>query len=320
MTDPVARFLSGTRWADWQRTALAGDASARQYLRLSDAKDSVILMQTPPDDGESTARFIRIAALLEKAGFTVPEILMQDTDRGLTLISDLGPDHLAAALAKGQASEMTLYQAATDVLIALRDVPPPDGLIRMTPSHGAAMIGILAEHYTGNPVDDLQAALEETLLRHAPVADCIALRDYHAENLIWRPQATGLDRIGLLDFQDAFVAPDGYDLVSLLRDVRRDVAPDVAAACTARFLDATGAGPDQSARLACLGVQRNLRILGVFARLARADGKRRYLAFLPRVWAHLMADLAHPALGDLQKAVHDTLPPPDAALIERLSA
>jgi len=157
-------------------------------------------------------------------------------------------------------------------------------------------------------------AMRDAMARLAPTADRLALRDFHAENLIWRPERQGNARFGLLDFQDAFIAPAGYDLISLLRDARRDVPPALHDAMIARFSAATGldAGP-LAAQLACLGVQRNLRILGVFARLARERGKTRYIAMLPRIWAHLKADLAHPALGDLRTVLTPILPDPDAA-------
>jgi aminoglycoside/choline kinase family phosphotransferase len=144
----------------------------------------------------------------------------------------------------------------------------------------------------------------------APVADRLALRDFHAENLIWRPALAGAARVGLLDFQDAFIAPAGYDLVSLLRDARRDVDPKLVQDMIARFTAGTDVGPDFPAQFACLGAQRNLRILGVFARLAKQAGKTRYLTLIPRVWRNLMLDLAHPALADLRAVVHDLLPPP----------
>jgi N-acetylmuramate 1-kinase len=146
--------------------------------------------------------------------------------------------------------------------------------------------------------------MQEALTRLAPVADVLSLRDYHAENLIWRPDRTGLDRVGLLDFQDAFLAPAEYDLVSLLRDARRDVSDPVREALIADFAAATGREAEGvGAAVAALGVQRNLRILGIFSRLARRDGKARYLGLLPRVLTQLRADLAHDGLTELRSAV-----------------
>ena len=152
----------------------------------------------------------------------------------------------------------------------------------------------------------------------APEPDTLALRDFHAENLIWRPEHVGTDRVGLLDFQDAVLAPAGYDLASLIRDVRRDVSPQLAEDVTSYFEDHAKPGPDFRAQLACLGAQRNLRILAVFARLAKVHGKRRYLDLMPRVWNNLMLDLQHPSLINLQTAVRDVLPAPDNTYLDKL--
>jgi len=135
------------------------------------------------------------------------------------------------------------------------------------------------------------------------------LRDYHAENLIWRPALQGTDQIGLLDFQDAFLAPPAYDLCSLLHDARRDPGPGLTAAMLARFAAATGRDPGAlAAEFAVLGLVRNLRILGIFARLARRDGKLRYLTFLPTTRAHVMTDLAHPDMAGLGPLIARILP------------
>ena len=134
----------------------------------------------------------------------------------------------------------------------------------------------------------------------------LALRDFHAENLVWRPEREGTDRLGLLDFQDAVLAPPEYDLASLLRDARRDIDDEPARGPPRPLRRAHGARSEArvAAAAAVLGVQRNLRILGVFARLARERGQAR----LPRPrarasCAHLAADLAHPALRAPARAV-----------------
>ena len=139
-------------------------------------------------------------------------------------------------------------------------------------------------------------ALAGTLLPRRAVT---CLRDVHAENLIWLPGRPGLAAVGLLDFQDAFLGPPAYDLVSLLADARRDLAPGLAPRMLARFAAAPGAEPERlAAEAALLTAQRNLRILGVFARLAEG-GKPGYLRFVPRVLGHVRAALAHPALSPL---------------------
>jgi aminoglycoside/choline kinase family phosphotransferase len=137
-------------------------------------------------------------------------------------------------------------------------------------------------------------------------APVLTLRDYHAENLMWLPEREGVRRVGLLDFQDALAGSPAYDLVSLLEDARRDVAPDLAAAMTDYYVDLRqrqSPGFDGAALrrdAAILAAQRNAKIIGIFARLWRRDGKPRYLSFLPRMWGYMARDLAHPALAPVR--------------------
>ncbi|WP_386679336.1 aminoglycoside phosphotransferase family protein [Loktanella sp. R86503] len=305
----AAAFVAGTPWQDWTLKPLAGDASNRRYLRLTGPDgDSVILMDADPAKGEAVAPFVAIAEWLCANGLTAPRILRRDTLRGLLLIDDLGPQTIAEAA--NAVAEDQLYDAAVDVLIALDGKAPPPDLAQMTPDVGADMVAITAQTYYACDAAPLVNAVHVALRANAPDANAMALRDYHAENLIWRSERMGLDRVGLLDFQDAFIAPRGYDLASLLRDIRRPVPPAQVTRQLARFSAATNTEPALfAAQVATLGAQRNLRILGVFARLV-ANGKTRYAAFLPSVWDALMCDLQHPALHDLQKVVVATLPPP----------
>lgn len=303
------QLLAGSGWAGWQATPLAGDASSRRYLRLTGPdRATAILMQTPePPDG-----FVQIGAHLSSIGLCPPQVLWQDRAAGLLLIEDLGPCHFAQWLTLHPGDEAALYRAAVEVLAVVQRHPAPPGLPALTPAHAAAMIAPLTDWYAPgvDPVP-LIAALEQALTHHAPLANCLSLRDFHAENLIWRPERTGTDRVGLLDFQDAVLAPAEYDLVSLLRDARRDVADKVCEAMIGHFARLTGRDPAQTrAALACLGVQRNLRIIGIFARLAKRDGKSRYLDLLPRVWAHLQRDLSHPAMAEMQGLVLARILPP----------
>jgi aminoglycoside/choline kinase family phosphotransferase len=120
------------------------------------------------------------------------------------------------------------------------------------------------------------------------------LRDYHSENIML---LGSLRKQGVLDFQDALVGHRAYDLVSLLQDARRDVSPELEAAMFDRYASATGAPADQLlADYARLGAQRNAKIVGIFVRLWKRDGKPRYLDLIPRVWGLLERDLMHPAL------------------------
>ena len=314
----VDAFLAGTVWRGWQRDQIAGDASARRYLRLTNGGQSVILMDAPPADTQSTQPFADIAHLLTTHGLSAPNVLAHNAQDGVMVLTDLGQNDFAAWLKAHPDETPMLYQAAADVLLRLKEILPPDTLKQMTPTVGAEMIMITGEHYAQRDVTDLRETLQDALSEFAPVADTLALRDFHVENLIWRAKHTGLNRVGLLDFQDAFVAPAGYDLASLLRDARRDVPEETVQATLAYFAAKSGASTLFRTQVACLGVQRNLRILGVFARLAKVMKKPRYLEFLPRVWANVMADLNDPALANLRQAILDTLPAPTVPFCESL--
>lgn len=306
MTDMTpTRFLAATPWADWQMQEMAGDASGRRFARLTGPDgQSAILMQADPAVAGGHAAFLTCARHLTAHGLAAPEILKAEGP--FALVGDLGPDTFAQWIARHPEDETVLYSAAVDLLVALQDIPPPAGLMAIDPATGAQMLDPFFDFHAPElgteEKDTLRRALEAALSAHAPVAQTFALRDFHAENLMWRPDRQGLDRVGLIDFQDAVMAPAVYDLVSLLRDARRDVSEALYTAMRDRFAAATGADPAATAAAcAVVAVQRNLRILGIFARLAQRDGKQRYLAFIPRVERMLRADLAHPALADLAR-------------------
>jgi N-acetylmuramate 1-kinase len=139
-------------------------------------------------------------------------------------------------------------------------------------------------------------------------------RDYHAQNLLWLPERKGLERVGLIDFQDAVAGSAAYDLISLVEDARRDVSPAIAEHTTRHYLTtmrAQGKTLDEDsfrAEMAVMAAQRNAKIVGIFARLFARDGKRRYLGYLPRVWSYLENDLRHPLLADLSAWYDRVLP------------
>ena len=125
----------------------------------------------------------------------------------------------------------------------------------------------------------------------------------------------------MLDYQDMLLGHPAYDLASLIEDARRDTAPALRAAMLARYLELTGAEPEAFAAAASLlAAQRNLKILGLFTRLCRRDGKPRYLAYLPRVWAHLANDLSHPSLAPLAAFVAAHVPAPEPEVLARIEA
>ncbi len=315
--DVIADFLSNSPYATWSSEPIAGDASSRRYFRLQHGKQSVILMDAGPEGSDSTRQFCTIGTWLRDQGLCAPQVLKDSTSDGLLLMDDLGDLDVASFIRQKPQHVQSVYTAAVDVLVRLEASDPLSGLPILTPQVGSQMLDVTVEWYADSrDGDPLFAAMRDCLERHCDQPNIVALRDYHAENLIWRADKSGLSRLGLLDFQDAILAPKGYDLVSLLRDVRRSVDPQVSETALRHFISSTG--PLSRAAFACLAVQRNLRILGVFARLAQRDKKPRYLAMVPTVWTMVLQDLAHPALSDLRGIVQAILPPPDRSRIKEL--
>ena len=317
-------FLDAAGWGAALRRHLAGDASDRRYERLTLTGQRAVLMDNPPGGADDPAAFVRIATYLGNLGLSAPRILAADTEQGFLLLEDLGDALFARLLAQEPARERTLYAVATDALIHLQGAPAPDGLPDLSAGEWAQAAAFALDWYafaaTGTRPDAraFTDALTAALQAHADGPRVLILRDYHAENLLWLPDRQGVARAGLLDFQLSQMGQPGYDLVSLLQDARRDVAPATDAAMTARFAMATGAtGFD--ATFAALGAQRALRILGVFARLALVAGKPAYLPLIPRVWGQLQANLAHPALRALSAVCAPLLPPPTAPVLERIA-
>jgi aminoglycoside/choline kinase family phosphotransferase len=137
------------------------------------------------------------------------------------------------------------------------------------------------------------------------------LRDYHVDNLMLLRDRPGVRACGLLDFQDAVCGPAAYDLVSLLKDARRDVPAALRAPMTERYL-AAFPGIDRAAfdrSAAILATQRNCKIIGIFTRLWRRDGKPGYLRHIPRVWRLIEEDLRAPALAPMAAWLDRYLPP-----------
>jgi len=324
----IAAFLDSIGWADARIEPLAGDASNRRYLRLT--RDPVpgcaVLMDAPAEKGEDVRPFIRIADYLCGLGLSAPQILAADPVQGLLLLEDLGDDLFARLIPRHPELENSLYSCATDVLITLHRHAPPEDLapysVPVMTDLAALACGWYMTHAHG-PIcgakTALREAMTESLTHYAPDQTVLIQRDYHSENLLWLPERDGVARVGLLDFQDAMLGHPAYDLLSLLQDARRDVPPEIERDMLRRYIFATGQDEGEFVgAYHALGAQRNLRILGVFARLCLRDGKAHYVDLIPRVWDLLQRDLSHPGLYALAHVVHDVLPAPTHAILTEL--
>lgn len=319
-------FIAASPWAGATRALLAGDASNRRYERLSLNGQTAVLMDAPHEKGEDVRPFIRIARYLTDLGLSAPVILAEDRENGFLLLEDLGDDLFARVIPREPEREQPLYAAATDVLIHLHRAAPPDDLPAYDTDVMLDMAALAWRWYLGGALAEntdaeqaFRAAFRPVLKDHAAETSVLIQRDYHAENLLWLPDREGAARVGLLDFQDAMAGHPAYDLVSVLQDARRDVPLRIEEEMITRYVTATGL--DESAfraAYAVLGVQRNLRILGVFGRLCLVNGKPHYVDLIPRVWGLLLRDLEHPALAPVRDLVIGSLPAPNPEILKGL--
>jgi len=318
----MATFLEANGWGGVVPTSHAGDASFRCYYRLRRGPDSAIVMDAPPPQ-EDVGTYVAVAAILRGLGLSAPEVLAEDRAEGFLLIEDFGDDTYTRLLARG-VDEPALYTLAVDTLAALQQAVAAGGAPDLPPYDEARLLGeaaLLVDWYMpavlGLPP---AAALREEYLAlwravlpqaTAPFRPTLVLRDFHIDNLMLLPGRPVVRCCGLLDFQDAVCGPPAYDLVSLLEDARRDVSEGLCRAMTARYLAAFPV-LDRAAfghSAAILAAQRNCKILGIFTRLWKRDGKPGYLAHVPRLWRLIEADLRHPALADIARWIDRHLPP-----------
>jgi len=273
---------------------------------------------------EDVTPFVAVAGALRERGLSAPQIYDFDLDKGFVVLEDFGDRVFGAEVARG-VDQGNLWGAAVDLLVALADKPPPESVpipghapYRLPRFDAEAMLieaslvidwlwPALHGQDTPEALRQEFEGLWRPLLQSAATADPgWVLRDYHSPNLMWLPDRDGIRRVGLLDFQDALSGPLAYDLVSLLQDARLDVSEALERDLLDRYCAARSAqspafsSHDFRTLYAILGAQRNSKILGIFARLAIRDGKRGYVAHIPRVARYLERNLAHGALRDLQ--------------------
>jgi aminoglycoside/choline kinase family phosphotransferase len=318
MIPPAAApdFLAEHGWGGAEIRPLAGDASFRRYFRVHRADGATAVLMDAPPDKEDIGPFLTVAGHLLDRGFAPPRPLAIDRQRGLLLLEDFGDDRVGPLLQREPHREREIYEGAVDILARLAAQPAPADIPPYDDDAMAREVTLFTRWYAPAvelAVDEASflAAWREVwgdvagLAAENPV---MALRDYHADNLMVLP---GREQLGLLDFQDALAGHPAYDLVSLLQDARRDVAPELEEEMIGRYAQAANVA-DRAlfrAHYEILGAQRNTKILGIFTRLWKRDGKSHYLPLQPRVWGYLERNLAHPALAPVRGWFDACVPP-----------
>lgn len=340
----IRDFLRRCGQAEAERRYLTGDASVRayEYLPLADRKRLILMDWPKPPEGppvldgkpypkvahiaEDAYPFIAIAQALQERGFAVPDILAADCDAGILLLSDLGSDGILDAAgapieARYAASVSALARLHGEAFPASIPVDRPDvtpHVHAIPPFDRTAMtmeVRLLLDWYLPWALGREASEAE----RHAYLSiwsgliDDIAdgernllLRDYHSPNIVWRPEESGIQQIGILDFQDSMIGPTAYDVASLIQDARVTIQADMADRLLATYLAARhAAGPfDEPAfrrDLAIMAAQRACKLAGLWIRLMQRDGKPAYMKHLPRTLDYLRSALAHDALTPLRE-------------------
>ncbi|MGU3536653.1 tRNA (adenosine(37)-N6)-threonylcarbamoyltransferase complex ATPase subunit type 1 TsaE [Methylobacterium sp. A54F] len=335
----IRGLLARSGWDEAERILMQGDASTRSYerLRRPDGTSAILAVSPPRADGppvrdgkpysaivklaESVHAFVAMDRGLRALGFSAPKIYGEDLAEGLLILEDLG----AEPVVEGGQPRPERYAEATRLLAKLHamelpaSLPVGDGSEHRLPAYDAEALlfeaELMPEWYAPAirgvtlPPEARAEFLDlwrQALAGAVPGRPTWTLRDYHSPNLIWLPERAGLERVGLIDFQDAVLGHPAYDVASLLQDARVDASAEFELRLLglyARERRAREPGFDVegfATAYALLAAQRATKILGIFARLDRRDGKPGYLAHLPRIEGYLARNLAHPALAGLR--------------------
>jgi len=325
MTAPDQREAARVAWLEeivgpgYGLRQLAGDASFRRYFRVQGPLDSSRVLMDAPPDKEDVPLFRRLALRLAAHGVPVPEILASEDTLGFLLLSDLGDELLLDRLACEEADPV--YRRAIALLVEMQSSVPVDGL----EGYSAEMLleemrlfprWFLERHlglgWSGRRAAVLECVFELLVGVAGEQPTVFVHRDYHSRNLMALPGG----RFGVLDFQDAVEGPVTYDLVSLLRDVYVEWDPAQVARWSRGYFEqarargiVTGIGFDRFARwFDLMGVQRHLKVAGIFCRLWHRDGKGAYLESLPLTLKYLMTVSGrYRELDSLRKLLEDIM-------------
>ena len=278
-------------------------------------------MDAPPPR-EDVGPFVRIARHLGQLGFSAPAIVECDEQQGFLIIEDFGDDTYTRLLASG-ADETALYTLALDTLCKLHTTARASAIELAAYDEGVLINEALLlldwyMPYSGGPqVDEalrssFAGAWRDVLNALALPHTTLVLRDFHVDNLMQLPQRSGIAACGLLDFQDALIGPAPYDVVSLLQDARRDLSPTLVTEMLTRYRDRLQLNEADMALFMSwyrvLGAQRHTKVLGIFVRLHRRDGKEAYLRHLPRLRRLLQQQLQAPELRPVASWFRQHLP------------
>jgi N-acetylmuramate 1-kinase len=340
----IRAFLDNAGWPNARRTPLAGDASYRAYESIrgpsppQGERGTAILMNAPARlegppiyNGRSydavahramdVRAFVAIDLALRNAGIRAPEIFAADIERGILLLENLGSEMIVDP---SGAPIMERYKASIDLLANMHrrtwptETPLSDGSLYSVPPYDRDAflieISLFSDYFGGHGGEPAfpRERREEFLADWSKLLDAIdptdttwTLRDFHSPNILWQADASGIARVGVIDFQDALIGHPAYDVASLAQDARVALSEEQEAGLKDRYIAARSADPrlDKKAFLraySILGLQRATKVLGIFTRLALVEGKPGYQRHRARLKALIRRNLADPVLSSLR--------------------
>jgi aminoglycoside/choline kinase family phosphotransferase len=327
-------FLKNSGWADAVCTLMGADASKRHYERLHHTTQGIaVLMDAPPEFNQKTEEFIAITHFLSSNGFSVPEILCFDLDHGFVLMEDLGFDTINTVLCQRPAHP-DILKSAMEVLARFLTIQTPQKLslpLLNTPEkyvdisyYDTPLLlketdlfmkywigGVMGESVSPDMKEEFNTLISDmvSLLPHND--NVFILRDYHVDNLMWLPNRDGIKRIGLLDYQDSVRGSSSYDVVSLLQDARHTFSPDIEQSMLHYYIQQaqlTGCIDNSFDEIfrqsyVIMGLQRNLKIIGIFSRLWLQDGNSTYMQHIPRLWRYILERNFSTSIPEIQQEI-----------------
>ena len=316
-------FLTKHNLTNYKIEALPQDASNRKYFRLSNNDTSYILMDAPPKQ-ENMPQFIHVNEILTGINLSAPEILYSDTENGFLVSQDFGNNTYKELLDDKKEEnihldEKKLYERAIDSLAHLQQNCSKPSLPNFSERKFIDETMVFIDWYVdvlnGSRVSPSMTNKYREILSHLfnqvkNFQNVMVLRDFHSQNIFWLEDEIGIKKVGLIDFQDAVIGSPIYDIVSLLQDARRDVSEEIVTSSISRYIKSF---PNYSRKdimmvYSILGLQRNLRIIGLFTKLAMKNKNTNYLSLLPRVWKFVHYNLKHPILLPMRNWLEEVIP------------
>lgn len=306
--------------------AIKGDASKRVFARVQKDNKSYIIIDANPDLGEEPTAYAAITSLLRQGGMNAPEIIAQDLRKGFFLVEDFGDTLFSQLLKSDFSKEKLFYETALEALGEVQKISYQNRvsfgeMSYFIPNYDMNrllnearlftqwyMPAVLKRPLSSIAQDEFTAILKGMMLPIINQPQVLVLRDYHVANLMWQESKKGTKRVGVIDFQDAVWGNKAYDVVSLLQDARRDVAPKFEKEMLEFYQKKFNPSEDFLRDYYLLGLQRNLKILGIFVRLNIRDKKPTYLDHIPLVWRYIDDALEQPFAKPLKDWLDRWLP------------